>query len=65
MESVRTLDSYVGEALKRERHGLIRPLWADMSCEQKGPWTARARFLIGILNDMGCKLESPTHPRSE
>jgi hypothetical protein len=52
MTEDRSIDDLLGEALRRHRHGLIRPLWADM---QEGPekqaWRDEGRALLDF-NDV-------------
>jgi hypothetical protein len=42
-----SIDDLLGEALRRHRHGLIRPLWADMpEGEEKQRWRLAGRALL-------------------
>lgn len=50
----RDIDDRLGEALRRWRHGLIRPLWRDMTDADKEGWrNAAASWRVSILADVG------------
>lgn len=50
----RDVDDRLGEALRRWRHGLIRPLWRDMTEADKEGWrNAAASWRVSILADVG------------
>ena len=49
----RALNDRVAEAMRRERLGLIRPLWADFPEDQKADWLSRADHLLRSLKDLG------------
>lgn len=51
--TTRPLNDRVAEAMRRERLGLMRPLWADWSEEDKGDWLSRADHLIRIFKELG------------
>lgn len=50
---IRTLHDRIAEAMRRERLGLMRPLWADANDETKAAWTARAVHLTRLLKELG------------
>ena len=39
--------------MRRERLGLIRPLWEDFAEDQKGDWLNRADHLIRTCRELG------------
>lgn len=43
----------LGDVLLRHHHGLMRPLWADRTPEQKSIWITRARHFVGLARAMG------------
>lgn len=50
----RDIDDRLGEALRRWRHGLVRPLWADLPEADKEGWRKEAALLrVTILKDVG------------
>ena len=49
----RALNDRVAEAMRRERLGLIRPLWADWPELEKADWLNRADHLLRLLNELG------------
>lgn len=51
--SVRSLNDRIAEAMRRERLGLIRPLWADFPEGDKGDWLGRADHLLRLCNELG------------
>ena len=57
MTTPRDLRDRLGEALRRARHGLMRPLWADMTVEQCEPWRAHADLLVEIARDVGVEIK--------
>lgn len=61
--SDRSIGDLLGEALRRHRHGLIRPLWADMSeGEQKAAWRRLGlRWLESAAGARNAALESAAH----
>lgn len=47
----------LGEALRREHFGLLRPLWADLPDEGiKENWCKRADFIIARLTEAGYRI---------
>jgi hypothetical protein len=50
--NTRSLNDRVAEAMRRERLGLIRPLWADFSDDSKADWLNRADHLIRLLREL-------------
>lgn len=48
----RPLNDRVAEAMRRERLGLIRPLWADFPDDSKIDWLNRADHLIRVLREL-------------
>lgn len=54
---MRSVEDRIAEAMRRERLGLIRPLWADWSEQQKIDWLSRAAHLRRILVELGLKIE--------
>lgn len=50
---MRALNDRVAEAMRRERLGLIRPLWHDWSEDQKADWLSRADHLIRTMKELG------------
>ena len=56
--SERSIDDRLGEALRRIRHGLMRPLWADMPGDQKDGWiNLAASVRATVFKDVGLKVE--------
>lgn len=53
----RDLTDRLGEALRRYRYGLIRPLWADLKEETREWWRGEASFFVLRLADVGLKVE--------
>ncbi len=49
----RPLRDAIAEAMRRERLGLIRPLWTDADDVLKEPWRLRADVVIRILGEIG------------
>lgn len=47
----------LGEALRRRRHGLMRPLWADMAEADKKGWRHLASTFVVDLKKVGIRLE--------
>jgi hypothetical protein len=56
MTEPRDMHDRLGEALRRWFHGLIRPLWRDMSPEQKQLWRDRAAAFEHLAHDVGIEL---------
>lgn len=52
----RTLEDRLGEALRRERHGLIMPLWENLPADRKQPWIERTVSFGTILQSCGLKV---------
>lgn len=50
---MRPLRDVVGEAMRRERLGLIRPPWADAPEEIREEWRIRADVVIRIMGEAG------------
>lgn len=50
---MRSLRDIVAEAMRRERLGLMRPLWADLDDVFKQQWLLRADVLIRIASEYG------------
>ncbi|TIL34288.1 hypothetical protein [Mesorhizobium sp.] len=68
---MREIRDILAECMRRERYGLIRPLWADMDDETREEVRRRADHLIRILADYGVQMvrtgeptpaETPTGP---
>ena len=53
----REVRDLVGEALRRERFGLIRPLWADADDELRNRWRQRADDFLRVLESLCAKIE--------
>ena len=54
----RDITDRLAEALRRYRHGLIRPLWADLPEEDRDGWrNMAASFRDTLLREVGLKLE--------
>lgn len=51
--AVRALNDRIAEAMRRERLGLIRPLWEDWPEDQKADWLSRAHHLIRNCRELG------------
>lgn len=59
--SERSIEDAAGEAMRRERHGQVRPLWAELSDDLKAPWIKRAEVLLSIMGSIGLETDwSPT-----
>jgi hypothetical protein len=55
---LRSIDDRLGEALRRIRYGLMRPLWADMTESEREYWrTTAAGLRETTLKDVGLKVE--------
>jgi hypothetical protein len=52
----RPLDDRIGEMLRRNHHGLIRPLWADAPEIVKQYWRDRAPAFQTLLAACGLKV---------
>ncbi|TJV03557.1 MAG: hypothetical protein E5Y35_26490, partial [Mesorhizobium sp.] len=52
----RPVRDIVAECLRRERYGLIRPLWADADDDSREEVRRRADHLIRLLSDYGVDL---------
>ncbi|TIN76754.1 hypothetical protein [Mesorhizobium sp.] len=68
---MRAVRDILAECMRRERYGLIRPLWAEMDDETQEEVRWRADHLIRILADYGVQMvragepapaETPTGP---
>ena len=56
----RSLYDRVAEALRREWHGLMRPLWPDLTAADRQPWLDRAPDFCARLGTLGLAIvESP------
>lgn len=53
MSAIRPLNDRIAEAMRQERLGLMRPLWADFPEDQKGDWLSRADHLLRVCNELG------------
>jgi hypothetical protein len=54
----RSIDDRLGEALRRIRHGLMRPLWADMDEADKEGWiNLAASVRATVFKDVGIRIE--------
>ena len=54
----RDIDDRLGEALRRIRHGLIRPLWHDMTEESREGWRNIAQSVrMTTFKDVGLRIE--------
>lgn len=69
--TVRPFRDILAECMRRERYGLIRPLWADADDDSREEVRRRADHLIRILADYGVQMvrtgepapaETPTGP---
>jgi hypothetical protein len=47
----------LGEALRRYRHGLMRPLWADMTEADREGWRNLAATFVMDLKNVGIRIE--------
>lgn len=54
--ALRPFRDYLGEALRRERHGLMRPLWNDLEDRYREPWCRKADFIIARLDEADVSL---------
>ncbi|TGT72931.1 hypothetical protein EN802_13715 [bacterium M00.F.Ca.ET.159.01.1.1] len=67
----REIRDVLAECLRRERYGLIRPLWADADDDAREEVRRRADHLTRLLSDYGVELvrpadkEPPAPPTSE
>lgn len=52
----RQVRDILAECMRRERYGLIRPLWADADDDMREEVRRRADHLIRILSDYGVQL---------
>lgn len=52
----------VAECMRRERYGLIRPLWADADDDAREEVRRRADHLIRILADYGVRFDQVGEP---
>ncbi|TIX57370.1 MAG: hypothetical protein E5V25_27480, partial [Mesorhizobium sp.] len=68
---MREIRDVLAECMRRERYGLIRPLWADADDDSREEVRRRADHLIRILADYGLQMvrtgepapaETPTGP---
>jgi hypothetical protein len=50
---MRDLRDRLGEALRRHRHGLIRPLWADMNEPDREAYRRAADMFVRTANGVG------------
>lgn len=50
---MRSLADRIAEAMRRERLGLVRPLWADFAEEDKTDWLNRAEHLMRNCKELG------------
>lgn len=68
---MRTARDILAECVRRERYGLIRPLWSDADEEMREEVRRRADHLIRLLSDYGVDLvqrgdiEPPSPPTSQ
>ena len=54
----RSIDDRHGEALRRIRHGLVRPLWHDMTEESREGWRNIAQSLrLTVFKDVGLDIK--------
>jgi hypothetical protein len=58
----RPLRDYLGEAIRRMRYGLVRPLWADARDDVKDNWRQDADAMIRVLRDEGLSIELKPSP---
>ena len=54
----RSLEDRFAEALRRWRHGQIRPLWPDASQGLKDQWYREVRKLLGLMEGLGLRVSS-------
>jgi hypothetical protein len=59
---MRDVRDILAEAMRRERYGLIRPLWADADEDLREEVRRRADHLIRILSDAGVQLVQGGEP---
>lgn len=50
---MRPFRDILAEAMRRERLGLMRPLWGDADEEFRETWRRRADFVIRVLHEIG------------
>ena len=48
----------MGKMLRRWRHGLVRPLWEDLSEERKAPWIREGETFIAKAKEAGLRIET-------
>lgn len=53
----RSLDDRIAEAMRRERLGLMRPLWADWPEADKAEWLSRAQHLRRLFLELGISIK--------
>ncbi|MBX3490847.1 hypothetical protein [Parvibaculum sp.] len=58
-ENPRTIEDRAGEAIRRFRHGEIRPLWDDMPDDgiQKQKWRDAGASLIEFMGRVGLEVK--------
>ena len=59
---MREVRDIVAECMRRERYGLIRPLWADADDDSREEVRRRADHLIRILADYGVRFDQVGEP---
>jgi hypothetical protein len=59
---MREIRDILAECLRRERYGLIRPLWADVDHDAREEVRRRADHLIRILADYGVRFDQVGEP---
>ncbi|TPN34769.1 hypothetical protein [Mesorhizobium sp. B1-1-6] len=59
---MRAVRDILAEGMRRERYGLIRPLWADADDDSREEVRRRADHLMRILSDYGVQLVRTGEP---
>lgn len=49
----RSIEDAMGEVLRRDALGLVRPLWEDLSEDSKAHYCDRAAWVINRLDSLG------------
>lgn len=57
----RSLEDRIAEAMRRERLGLMRPLWADWPEDAKADWLGRAAQLQRLFIELGVDVRVRDH----
>lgn len=51
----------LGEALRRRRFGLVRPLWADQSADGRELWCGEADDFLRLASECGLEIKEADH----